>query len=96
MTAEEFRARQQVLLDAIETGVEYERLIGSSATEGEHLRASINLMLCEHAALIQLLLAKGIITQEEVFGAQLQELAAEVHRYEERLSRRTGTRVSLN
>jgi hypothetical protein len=57
-----------------------------SETEPKHLRVGVNSALCENGALVRLLIAKGVITADEISKASADEMEAEVRRYQLRLS----------
>lgn len=61
----------------------------------KHLRVGINVALCDHAALVGLLIAKGVLTEDEYTKAIADEMEREVKRMEERLSRMYGVRITL-
>lgn len=56
----------------------------------KHLRVGINSAMCESAALIRLLVDKGITTYEEWQGYLEDEVNREVERYRERLQEMLG------
>jgi hypothetical protein len=101
MTAEEFAKRQAALLHAIQSGVACEQGLDegegvpNAATSPKHLRTGLNAAMVEHAALVRLLIDKGLIAERDYFDAVIRELQAEVARYEERLSARLGAKVTL-
>lgn len=88
------REEYDALAHAIQTGVAMEMELGGgagggigSATSPKHLRVGVNMAMCDHAALVRLLVAKGLFTEEEYFDEIVNELHREVVRYENRLSR---------
>ncbi len=87
--------KYEALCHAMQTGVAYEMEYGSKDTEPKHLRVGINSALVNDAALTRLLIKKGIITEEEYTVEVTEEMQREVTRYEERLTSRLGTKVSL-
>ena len=70
---------------AIQTGVAYEHNHGSQDGSPKHLRTGINMRAVDHAALITLLVSKGIFTLEEYSAVLAAEAEAEKKRYEERI-----------
>lgn len=80
---------------AMQSGVAMEMQQGSGDTEPKHLRVGVNSAMCEHAGLARLLISKGVITEEEYTEAIAAEMEAEVGRYEQRISERLGTNVTL-
>lgn len=87
--------RYESLMHAIQTGVATEMGLGSKDTTPKHLRVGINSGLVNQAGLVNLLVQKGIITEDEYFDAIITEAEAEVKRYEDRLFEKTGTTIHL-
>jgi DNA-binding sugar fermentation-stimulating protein len=94
------------LLHAVQTGVMYEMQLGFEKGQDlspdtpvgravKHLRTGNNARACDHAALVGLLIRKGLITEEEYAEALLAEMATEKKRYEERLSQHYGANITL-
>ncbi len=76
-------------LDAIhgvQAGVGYElfRNDGDDSRAHKHLRTGVNSAMCDHTALVRLLIAKGIITPEEYAEEVRLEANRELDRYEDR------------
>lgn len=61
----------------------------------KHLRVGINSCLINQAALSELLVAKGIITDEEYIDKILEKLEQEVRSYEQLLTQQKGVKVKL-
>lgn len=81
---------------AMQTGVAYDmQLPGHKDTDPKYLRVGINSAMCDHAALVGLLIAKGIITNEEYIEAITAEMNKEVERYKEKLSKHYGANIDL-
>lgn len=70
---------------AMQSGVAVDQARGSGDGTPKHLRVGINSAMCDHAALVRLLLAKGILTEEEYALAIRDEMVREKERYEEML-----------
>lgn len=51
----------------------------------KHLRVGVNSAMCDHAALVRLLIAKGIFTEEEYAVEVTAEMEREVERYRRRI-----------
>jgi hypothetical protein len=67
-----------------------------SAASPKMLRTGINLAMVEHGALVRLLIAKGLITNEEYMTELVAGVEDEQRQYEERLSSRFGgTKIKL-
>lgn len=58
---------------------------GRKATSPKHLRVGVNSAMMECSAVSRLLMAKGVITEEEYFTALAEGMEAEVSGYEEQL-----------
>ena len=93
MTPEE--ERYVAASHAMMSGVKAEHESGSTDGTPKHLRCGVNSALVNDAALVRLLVSKGIITEEEYVEAVADEMEREVARYEERLTRRFGYQVRL-
>jgi hypothetical protein len=97
MTDLEFLTEYAKLGHAIQTGVAYDHEYGSKDGTPKHLRVGLNCVMSDLGALTRLLVAKGIITQDEYYTAVLDGLRAEIAEYERRLKERLGaeTKISL-
>lgn len=82
---------------AMQTGVAQEMAQPErmTATEPKHLRVGVNSAMVSQAALVRLLIAKGILTEEEYTKENADEMEREVERYEERLSQLLQVKVKL-
>lgn len=89
------RARLLALQHAMQSGVMFDHENGGDSGSPKHLRVGVNSAMVEHGALAKLLVAKGIITEDEYFDALTEGMAAEVVRYEELLSEKLGKKVHL-
>jgi hypothetical protein len=90
VTIEDDRARYEAAAHAMQTGVALEMAAGSRDTESKHLRVGVNSALCDVTALARLLIEKGVITEEEYYKAEADEMEREVERYEKRLPSEIG------
>lgn len=83
-------------LHAMQTGVAYEQSNGSTDGSPKHLRVGVNAAMIHEAAIVGLLVAKGIFTEQEFAESLVNESRKEVDRYEKRLSERYGgAKISL-
>lgn len=82
-------------LHAMQSGVAMEMNQDPGPTEPKHLRVGINSCLSDQSALANLLIQKGLITEEEYAEAITRAMNAEVERYEQRLFKRLGAKVTL-
>lgn len=78
---------------AMQTGVAMAMERGTPSVQPKHLRVGINVAMCDHAALVQLLVEKGLITEEEYAKAIADEMEREVERYRQRLELPDGVRL---
>lgn len=79
---------------AMQSGVAMKQNLGEAECIPKHLRVGVNSAMCDTAALAKLLIAKGVITEEQYYKAVADEMEAEVKRYEARLGR-AGLDVKL-
>jgi hypothetical protein len=89
--------RYEAACHAMQTGVKMEMELGmNNAHEPKHLRVGVNSALVDNSSLVQLLIAKGVITSDEFVRALADGMEAEVQRYEQRLSERlNGKKITL-
>jgi hypothetical protein len=96
---EEYRRRWAAAAHAMQSGVAIEMeepVTGQSqSTDPKHLRVGINVALRDQGSIVQLLISKGLITEEEYFKAIAEGMEAEAKEYEQRLTKRLGVKVSL-
>lgn len=82
------------LAHALQSGVAMTMNYDSKDTEPKHLRTGLNLALVHDDAVVRLLIAKGIFTEEEYVDSINAALQEEVTRYEqslnETIAKRTG------
>src|SRR6266849_2534064 len=93
--SDEYVTRWKAAMHAVQSGVAMEMERGSKDTEPKHLRVGINGALCDHGALVKLLVDKGVVTEEEYLRAIAESAEAEKARYEERLWQQTGGSITL-
>lgn len=87
LSDEALRQRERYLAaaHAMQTGVAFTMHSDPKQTDPKHLRVGINSAMVEHGALMELLLAKGILTTEEYYRALADKMEAEVQSYAEKL-----------
>lgn len=90
-----FASRYGALAHALQSGVKAAQEAKIDVDDFKHLRVGVNMAMIERAAIVQLLLQKGIITQEEYETALLEWLEKEVAGYEALLSRHYGANITL-
>lgn len=81
----------------MQSGVAMEMNFNPQPTQPKHLRVGVNSAMCDHAALVRLLIDKGVITNDEYMTAIAEEMEREAERYQERLQAHYGgdTRITL-
>lgn len=87
--------RYRNLLHAVQSGVAYLMHYEPKEIEPKHLRVGINSAMCNDAALVRLLVKKGIISEREYVEGLVAELEREVESYEAKLKEHTGAHVTL-
>jgi len=94
---EEKKERYKQLMHAMQTGVAATMPLEGDLgeTSPKHLRVGVNSARCETSALVNLLIAKGITTQEEFLDYLIAVLENEVESYEKKLSK-DGVNVKLH
>lgn len=82
---------------AMQSGVAAKMHHDASDTSPKHLRVGVNAAMVEHAALVRLLVAKGVLTWEEYYTALADQMESEKALYEEWLTARLGgqTKITL-
>lgn len=89
----EAKRRYHAAAHAMQSGVAYDPT--SKSLEPKHLRVGINSAMVDHAALVGLLMEKGIISEEEYYAALADGMEAEAKRYADELSKKLGKPVTL-
>jgi len=98
---EDLQRRYLTAAHAVQAGVAMEMnddppSNSASAVSPKMLRTGVNMAMVQQGALVRLLIAKGIITEEEYFEELAKGAEAEKAAYEERLSRRfNGAKIDL-
>lgn len=83
-------------LHAVQSGIQAEMEFDSGETTPKHLRVGVNAAHCDHAALVRLLMNKGLFTEDEYRKELADEMEREKRRYEDRLSRHyNGKQITL-
>lgn len=80
---------------AMQSGVAMKMNYDPDDTSPKHLRVGVNSALCDQAALVRLLVEKGIITQAEYEAAITDEMGREVERYEQWLTNHLGGKTKI-
>lgn len=81
---------------AMQTGVAHKMRLDPSETSPKHLRVGVNVAMSDHGALVELLIAKGVFTLEEITAVMTAKMNAEVDSYEQYLSEQlNGAQITL-
>lgn len=74
------------LCHAMQTGVKYDHEVnGANDGTPKHLRVGVNVALCNHSALVRLLISKGLFTYKEYLISIRDAMQTEVNDYTKRL-----------
>lgn len=96
MTLPELLAEHAALLHSMQSGVKYTIEYGlDDAHSPKHLRTGVNNALVSNGALVDILIQKGIFTEEEFMTAYNNVLRKEVASYEDALSKHLKTKITL-
>lgn len=97
MTEEEKQAleeRYAIAAHAVQSGTaQFMHL--TDAHSPKHMRTGVNILFAQDAALAQILIAKGIITQEEYMVFIVEAMENEVKSMEAQLSEIMGAKITL-
>lgn len=91
----QLKTRYFQLAHAMQTGVAAMMNYDKDSTSPKHLRVGVNSAMVNDMALVQLLVAKGVITEEEYFSALVVQMGEEVDRYKAELAKHGLTNVEL-
>lgn len=80
----------------MQCGVAMELSKDPTSATPKHLRVGINSAMVNDAALVRLLIAKGLFTEEEYYRAMREEMEREVERYKVMLRKLFGLRDDQN
>ncbi|WP_454888672.1 hypothetical protein [Sphingobium indicum] len=92
---DEQRQRYTAAAHAMQSGVEYLKGYQPRQVDPKHLRVGVNSAMVETSTLAQLLIAKGIITEDEFAEALIAQMQAEAGSYAKQLEIEMGCKVSL-
>lgn len=71
----------------MQAGVAYFQAESQECTP-KHLRVGVNAAMSDHAGLVRLLIAKGILTEDEYIGAVTEAMRQEADGYENRIQQK--------
>jgi hypothetical protein len=92
---ENLKTRYNAALHAVQTGVRMLIELGDTLATPKHLRTGIDSAHVSDAAVVRLLIAKGIITEHEHLEALTVAMEEERKSYEDRLTEKIGKKVTL-
>lgn len=90
MNTDEARARYLKAAHAMQTGVAMEMNYDPQPTTPKHLRVGVNSAMSDQGGLVTLLIAKGIITEEEYLEAICASMEREAESYTQRIRAHLG------
>jgi len=100
-TRDDLERRYHAAAHAVQAGVAMELADDerhgntNPSTSPKQLRTGINMAMIEHGALVRVLIAKGLFTEEEYFEELVRGVEDEQRAYEERLSARYGGKAKI-
>lgn len=94
-STEENTRRYADAMHAVQSGVAAQMEVDGSPTTPKHLRVGVNSALIASSALAELLVQKGIITEDEYFEVLAEGAEAEKALYEKWLSEHYGQSITL-
>lgn len=94
-TVEQANERYLAAMHAMQSGVETKQQLDPSDTTPKNLRVGVNSAMVQQAALIKLLISKGVITEEEWFTAVADGAEQEVQFYQDWLSKTLNMQITL-
>lgn len=98
MFSRQQKTELEKLQHAMQSGVKFDIETSGESNSGsnpKHLRVGVNSAMVEHAALVTLLIQKGLITEYEYAEELIDCMKAEVDRYTKLLEERLGRKVVL-
>lgn len=92
---EELRQRYLAAGHAVQSGVAMKMSHDPSDTTPKHLRVGVDMAMSDQSGLAELLIKKGVITEEEYFEAMCDGAEREKAKYELELSEHLGKKITL-
>lgn len=83
------------LAHAVQSGVAVELNNGSRIATPKYLRTGLNLVMRDLSSLCDLLIQKGLLTQEELEEAILKGVKEEIKLHEQLIEQRLGKKIKL-
>lgn len=88
-------ALNNALRHAMQSGVAHHHKHDATDGSPKHLRVGVNAVAVDHAALVGLLIKKGIFTEDEYIDALNEGMSREVKAYEKLLTDLLGITITL-
>ena len=79
----------------MQSGVAAKMNFDPNETQPKHLRVGVNSAMSDMGGLATLLIAKGVITEDEYLAAIADAMEREAKTYADEISRRSGVTVTL-
>lgn len=95
-TVEQAQERYEAAAHAMQSGVAMTMNYDQAETRPKHLRVGVNSALVSLRALCDLLVAKGVLTEQEYFTTLADAMEQEAKMYEASLNKRFGTDITLH
>lgn len=92
---DELHQRYYAAMHGVQAGVSLDIEDDPSSAEPKHLRVGFNSAFVNEAAIVRLLIDKGLCTEVEYWEHLVAEAEAERTRYETKISKRFGAKVTL-
>ena len=89
------KERYEAAAHAMQSGVAAMMNYSPPSTSPKHLRVGVNAAFVQNAALLRLLVDKGVFALAEYEKYLADEMEREVERYQEALKRHTGKNIKL-
>jgi hypothetical protein len=89
------RNKYMALQHSMQCGVKYSQESGAEPETSKDTRVGINTAMSDHGALVDLLVRKGVITDEEIAEAMIDYMQQEVDRYRDKLKLVYGADINL-
>ncbi|MCB0081605.1 MAG: hypothetical protein KDE50_16715 [Caldilineaceae bacterium] len=93
--SEEKIAKYHQLAHAMQSGVAAMQHYDATPTSPKHLRVGVNSAMVETTVIVEILVAKGVLTYDEFLDALIAGMEREVQTYESKLSELTGANITL-
>lgn len=93
---EEHRAKYLAAMRSMQSGVAMWMNYDPGETQPKHLRVGVNSAFVQSSVLADILIKKGIITEEEWWGALVDGMEAEANDYAKKIEARLGGSAKIH